>query len=135
MAKPAPTTAATTRPKKARRKVNDGIVHIQASFNNTIITVTDRQGNVLDASSAGANGFKGSRKCTPFAAQQAAEVVINRVKEACGFINAEVRVKGPGAGRESAIRAIAAAGVKVFNIIDVTPLAHNGCRPRKERRI
>ncbi|NMQ19882.1 30S ribosomal protein S11 [Candidatus Competibacter phosphatis] len=112
----------------------DGIAHIHASFNNTIITITDRQGNALAWATSGGSGFRGSRKSTPFAAQVAAERVGNMVKE-FGLKNLEVNVKGPGPGRESAVRALNAAGFKVMSIMDVTPIPHNGCRPPKRRRV
>lgn len=123
------------RPKKKskQRNVIDAIAHISASFNNTIITITDTHGNVLAWSSAGTSGFKGSRKSTPFAAQVATERVGNAVKE-FGVKNLEIWVKGPGPGRDSASRALHALGFVVTNISDVTPLPHNGCRPRKRPR-
>ena len=127
------TTAARTR-KKVRKVVNDGIVHIHASFNNTIITITDRQGNVLSWATSGGAGFKGSRKSTPFAAQVAAEDAAKVAFDA-GLKKVKVYVKGPGNGRESAIRTIHNAGIEVTEIIDVTPLPHNGCRPPKKRRV
>ena len=120
--------------KRVKRNVADGVAHVHASFNNTIITVTDRQGNALAWATAGGSGFRGSRKSTPFAAQVAAEKVGTIVKE-FGMKNVEVRVKGPGPGRESAVRALNAAGFKVTNISDVTPIPHNGCRPPKKRRV
>ena len=126
------TTAARTR-KKVRKVVNDGIVHIHASFNNTIITITDRQGNVLSWATSG-GGFKGSRKSTPFAAQVAAEAAGKAAQE-YGVKNLEVRIKGPGPGRESSVRSLNAIGFKIVSITDVTPLPHNGCRPPKKRRI
>ncbi len=120
--------------KKVKKSVVDGIAHVHASFNNTIITITDRQGNALAWATAGASGFRGSRKSTPFAAQVAAEKAGAVVRE-FGMKNLEVLVKGPGPGRESAVRALNAAGFKVTNITDVTPIPHNGCRPPKKRRV
>ncbi|MGH8507895.1 MAG: 30S ribosomal protein S11 [Gammaproteobacteria bacterium] len=120
--------------KRAKKFVVDGVVHIHASFNNTIITITDKQGNTLGWSTSGASGFRGSRKSTPFAAQVAAEKVGTAVKE-FGVETLEVYVKGPGPGRESAVRALNAAGFKITNITDVTPIPHNGCRPPKRRRV
>jgi small subunit ribosomal protein S11 len=121
---------------KKREKLNipAGIAHILSSFNNTIISITDLEGNLLGASSAGAVGFKGSRKGTPFAAQQAATVAANAAKE-YGLRSLQVFLKGPGAGRESAIRALQAAGIEVKIIRDITPIPHNGCRPPKRRRV
>lgn len=121
--------------KKARRTVSDGIVHINASFNNTLITVTDRQGNTLAWSTAGNAGFKGSRKSTPFAAQVAAEKVGATARDEYGLKSIIVFIKGPGPGRESALRAFVALGYKISEITDVTGLPHNGCRPRKKRRV
>jgi small subunit ribosomal protein S11 len=126
-------TASRTR-KKVKKNVTDGIAHVHASFNNTIITITDRQGNVLAWATAGGSGFRGSRKSTPFAAQIAAEKVGNLVKE-FGVKNLDVRVKGPGPGRESAVRSLNARGFKITSITDVTPIPHNGCRPPKRRRV
>ena len=120
--------------KKVKKNISDGIAHVHASFNNTIITITDRQGNALAWSTSGAQGFKGSRKSTPFAAQGAAERAGEAAKE-YGLKNLEVFVKGPGPGRESAIRALNATGYKITNITDVTPIPHNGCRPPKKRRV
>ncbi|MGX5175035.1 30S ribosomal protein S11 [Aliikangiella sp. IMCC44653] len=120
--------------KKVKKHVVDGMAHIHASFNNTIVTVTDRQGNALAWATAGGSGFRGSRKSTPFAAQVAADRVAEMVKE-MGMKNMEVFVKGPGPGRESAVRALNAAGFKITNITDVTPIPHNGCRPPKKRRV
>lgn len=120
--------------KKVRKNISDGIAHVHASFNNTIITITDRQGNALSWATSGGQGFKGSRKSTPFAAQVAAEVA-GRVAQEQGIKNLEVRIKGPGPGRESAVRALNALGIKVTQIADVTPVPHNGCRPPKRRRI
>jgi small subunit ribosomal protein S11 len=120
--------------KKAKKNVAEGIVHIHASFNNTIVTITDRQGNTLAWATSGASGFKGSRKSTPFAAQVAAESAGKAAQE-CGVKNLEVRIKGPGPGRESAVRALNALGMKITLISDVTPIPHNGCRPPKRRRV
>jgi small subunit ribosomal protein S11 len=126
---------ATTRAKKKIKKnVSEGIAHIHASFNNTIVTITDRQGNALSWATSGGAGFKGSRKSTPFAAQVAAEIA-SKVAIECGVKNLEVRIKGPGPGRDSAVRALNAAGFKISSISDVTPVPHNGCRPPKKRRI
>ena len=121
--------------KKAKKIVTDGVAPIQASFNNTIITITDKQGNAVCWGTSGGSGFKGSRKSTPFAAQVAAEKVGNTAKEEFGMINLDVKVKGPGGGRESAIRSLNACGLKIKSITDVTPLPHNGCRPSKKRRV
>ena len=123
----------TTTKKKIKRNIIDAIAHISASFNNTIITIADKSGNVLAWASAGASGFKGSRKSTPFAAQMAAEKVGNVAKE-YGIKNIELYVKGPGPGRDAAGRSLNAMGFKITNITDKTPLPHNGCRPRKRRR-
>jgi len=131
---PAKTTKKKTFKKKEKRVIPSGIVHVQASFNNTIITFTDLSGNVLAWSSSGSLGFRGSRKGTPFAAQQASLTAANKVKE-YGLRSAEVRVSGPGAGRESAVRALATAGIEVRHIKDRTPIPHNGCRPPKKRRV
>ncbi len=120
--------------KKVKKNVTDGIAHVHASFNNTIITISDRQGNALGWATAGGSGFRGSRKSTPFAAQVAAEKVGNAVKE-FGVKNLEVRIKGPGPGRESAVRLLNANGFKITSITDVTPIPHNGCRPPKRRRV
>ena len=128
MAKP------TRTKKKVKKQVADGVVHIHASFNNTIITITDRQGNALGWATAGGSGFRGSRKSTPFAAQVAADRVGQAVKE-FGLKNLDVNVKGPGPGRESAVRALNNAGFKITSITDVTPIPHNGCRPPKKRRV
>jgi small subunit ribosomal protein S11 len=120
--------------KKVKRSVVDGVAHVYASFNNTIITISDRAGNTLAWATAGGSGFRGSRKSTPFAAQVAAE----RAGEAAkvyGLKNLDVNVKGPGPGRESAVRALNAIGYKITNISDVTPIPHNGCRPPKKRRV
>jgi len=131
---PAKTTKKKTFKKKEKKIVPAGIVHVQASFNNTIVTFTDLVGNVLAWSSSGSLGFRGSRKGTPFAAQQASLTAANKVKE-YGLRSAEVRVSGPGAGRESAVRALATAGIEVRHIKDRTPIPHNGCRPPKKRRV
>ena len=128
MAKPTKTK------KKIKKTVVDGIAHIHASFNNTIITITDRQGNALSWATAGGCGFRGSRKSTPFAAQVAAERA-GKAAQDYGLKNLEVRVKGPGPGRESAVRSLNAVGYKITNIEDVTPIPHNGCRPPKRRRV
>ncbi|NGX16174.1 30S ribosomal protein S11 [Wenzhouxiangella sp. XN24] len=120
--------------KKIKKQVVDAIAHIHASFNNTIITITDRQGNALSWATSGGCGFRGSRKSTPFAAQVAAEKAGNAAAE-YGVKNVEVRVKGPGPGRESAVRSLNAVGFRVTNIEDVTPIPHNGCRPPKKRRV
>ena len=126
--------AAAKRPKKARRQVTDAVAHVHASFNNTIVTITDRQGNVLSWATSGGCGFRGSRKSTPFAAQVAAEKAGVAAQE-YGVKSVEVRVMGPGPGRESAVRALNACGLKITNIADVTPIPHNGCRPPKKRRV
>ena len=130
MAKPAPQVR-----KKARTSVAEGVAHIHASFNNTIITITDRQGNTLSWATSGGSGFRGSRKSTPFAAQTAAEKAGKTAVELYSLKNVDVRVNGPGPGRESAVRALNACGLKVSNITDVTPIPHNGCRPPKRRRV
>ncbi|MDI1243273.1 MAG: 30S ribosomal protein S11 [bacterium] len=132
MAKAAPKKK--TFKKKERKNIPYGIVHISASFNNTLISITDTQGNLIAQSSSGARGFRGSRKGTPFAAQQAAGEAARKAGEA-GMREVDVRVKGPGGGRESAIRAIAQAGIRVNSILDTTPIPHNGCRPPKRRRV
>ena len=129
-----PAAASTRVRKKVKKNVAEGIAHIHASFNNTIITITDRQGNALSWATSGGQGFKGSRKSTPFAAQVAAEVA-GKVAVECGVKNLEVRIKGPGPGRESSVRALNALGMKITSITDVTPVPHNGCRPPKRRRI
>ena len=120
--------------RKEKKNVPNGVVHIQSTFNNTIVTITDPAGNVVSWSSAGVQGFKGSRKSTPFAAQLAAEDAVKKAMEH-GMRNVEVYVKGPGAGRESALRSLQAAGLNVLVIKDVTPIPHNGCRPPKRRRV
>jgi small subunit ribosomal protein S11 len=124
----------TTKKRRELKKVDKGQVHIQSSFNNTIVTVTDMAGNAITQASAGALGYRGSRKSTPFAAQQAAEVAVKAAMEH-GLRSAEVYVKGPGQGRESAIRALGVCGVDVTLIKDVSPIPHNGCRPPKRRRV
>ena len=146
MAKPAAASGATATPdkkgkrggkqfkKKERKNVPFGIVHIQATFNNTIVTIADTQGNTISWKSSGSLGFRGSRKGTPFAAQQAAQNAASMARDH-GMRAVEVRVSGPGSGRESAIRALAAAGLDVKSIRDVTPMPHNGCRPPKRRRV
>ena len=120
--------------KKIKKTVSDGVAHIQASFNNTIITITDRQGNALCWATSGGSGFRGSRKSTPFAAQVAADRAGQVAKE-YGVKNLDVNVKGPGPGRDSAVRALNNAGFKITSITDVTPIPHNGCRPPKKRRV
>ena len=120
--------------KRVKKQVSDGIAHVHASFNNTIVTITDRQGNALSWATSGGSGFRGSRKSTPFAAQVAAERAGEIAKE-YGVKNLEVMVKGPGPGRESSIRALNAAGFRITNITDVTPIPHNGCRPPTKRRV
>jgi small subunit ribosomal protein S11 len=120
--------------KKVKKNVAEGIAHIHASFNNTIITITDRQGNALSWASSGGQGFKGSRKSTPFAAQVAAENA-GRAAQECGVKNLEVRISGPGPGRESSVRALNACGFRISSIQDITPVPHNGCRPPKRRRV
>jgi len=120
--------------KKEKRTVHTGVVHVQATFNNTIVTISDQEGNTIAWSSAGSLGFRGSRKGTPFAAQQAASAAATAAKES-GLRSLDIRVKGPGSGRESAIRALQAAGVEIKSIKDVTPIPHNGCRPPKRRRV
>ena len=125
---------AKVKKKKVRRNVNKGVVYIKATFNNTIVTMTDAAGDVLCWATAGTVGFKGSRKSTPFAAQRAAEIVAEKASKV-GVREVEVRVKGPGAGRESAITGLQASGMAIRSIEDITPLPHNGCRPRKKRRV
>jgi small subunit ribosomal protein S11 len=136
MAKAQTKTAGKKKTFKKKEKKNEpvGVVHIQASFNNTIITFTDQVGNVVAWSSSGSLGFRGSRKGTPFAAQQASLTAANKAKEV-GMRTVEVRVAGPGAGRESAVRALSTVGIEVRGIKDVTPIPHNGCRPPKRRRV
>ena len=130
----ASTSGASRVRKKVKKNVSDGIAHVHASFNNTIITITDRQGNALSWATSGGAGFKGSRKSTPFAAQVAAETA-GRVALEYGIKTLEVRIKGPGPGRESSVRALNALGIKISTIADITPVPHNGCRPPKRRRI
>ena len=130
MAKPA--TRSTK--KKVKKTVVDGVAHVHASFNNTIVTITDRQGNALSWATAGGSGFRGSRKSTPFAAQVAAERA-GTVAQEFGLKNVDVMIKGPGPGRESAVRALNSLGLRINNITDVTPIPHNGCRPPKKRRV
>jgi small subunit ribosomal protein S11 len=120
--------------KKVKKNVAEGIAHVHASFNNTIITITDRQGNALSWASSGGAGFKGSRKSTPFAAQVAAEAAGKAAQE-CGVKNLEVLIKGPGPGRESSVRALNAVGFRITSITDITPVPHNGCRAPKRRRV
>ena len=126
--------AGTRTKKKVKKSVSDGVAHIHASFNNTIITITDRQGNALAWATSGGAGFRGSRKSTPFAAQVAADRAGEKAKES-GLKNLDVNVKGAGPGRESAVRALNNAGFKITSISDVTPIPHNGCRPPKKRRV
>lgn len=133
MAKAAATKKKTFK-KREKKNIPVGIVHISASFNNTLISITDAEGNLLAQSSSGARGFRGSRKGTPFAAQQAATEVARKALDA-GMREVEVRVKGPGGGRESAIRAVSQVGIRVTSIRDTTPIPHNGCRPPKRRRV
>jgi small subunit ribosomal protein S11 len=127
-------TASARARKKVKKNVAEAIAHVHASFNNTIVTITDRQGNTLAWASSGNAGFKGSRKSTPFAAQVAAERA-GRAAQEYGVKNVEVRIKGPGPGRESAVRALNATGLKITSIADVTPIPHNGCRAPKRRRV
>ena len=135
MAEAAPAKKATPKKsKKEKRHVVHGVAHVQATFNNTLITITDLEGNVVSWASAGTLGFKGSRKGTPFAAQQAASTAASAAKEH-GLRSIDIRVKGPGSGREAAIRALQAAGLNVMSIRDVTPIPHNGCRAPKRRRV
>ena len=120
--------------KTTKKRVSEGIAHIHASFNNTLISITDKQGNAIAQSSSGAQGFRGSRKSTPFAAQRAAEAVGDKVKMV-GIESLEIQVRGPGSGRESAIRGLNSKGFNITKITDVTPIPHNGCRPPKRRRV
>ena len=123
-----------TKKKKVKKNIPVGVAHVQATFNNTIVTITDPTGNVVAWSSSGCHGFKGSRKSTPFAAQVAGERAAQKAQEA-GMRTVSVKVKGPGSGRESALRALHTAGLNITNIKDITPVPHNGCRPRKSRRV
>jgi len=120
--------------KRIKKEVADGIAHVHASFNNTIVTITDRKGNALSWATSGGSGFRGSRKSTPFAAQVAAERA-GSVAQEYGMKNLDVMIKGPGPGRESAVRSLNNLGFKITNIVDVTPIPHNGCRPPKKRRV
>ncbi len=129
-----PTNPAAKAKKRVKKSVAEGIAHIHASFNNTIITITDRQGNVLTWATSGGAGFKGSRKSTPFAAQVASDKA-GRAAQEYGLKSLEIKVNGPGPGRDSAVRALHAIGYEISNIIDVTPIPHNGCRPAKRRRV
>lgn len=133
MAKASNSAAARVR-KKIKRNIAEGVAHVHASFNNTIITITDRQGNALTWATSGGAGFKGSRKSTPFAAQVAAEAC-GKVAQEYGIKTLEVKIKGPGPGRESAVRALNNLGIRITQIQDITPIPHNGCRPPKRRRI
>ncbi|MCL4136037.1 UNVERIFIED_CONTAM: hypothetical protein GTU68_059284 [Idotea baltica] len=126
--------AKTSKKKKIKKNVPTGIAHVHSTFNNTIVTITDPKGNVVSWSSAGSHGFKGSRKATPFAAQVTGEAAARKAKD-CGMRNISILVKGPGAGRESALRAIGSVGINVSMIKDITPLPHNGCKARKDRRV
>ena len=131
----AKSTVATTRTRRREKKnISSGVAHVNATFNNTLITITDAQGNAISWSSAGSQGFRGSRKSTPYAAQVAAEDAGRKAQEH-GMTNLEIEVKGPGSGRESALRALQAVGFIITSIRDVTPIPHNGCRPRKRRRV
>jgi small subunit ribosomal protein S11 len=129
-----PGEKAAVRKKRGRKNIAEGVVHIHSTFNNTIVTITDYQGNVISWSSAGAMGFKGSRKGTPFAAQQAADSAAKKAMDH-GLRSVQIFVRGPGAGRESALRALQSAGINISLIKDVTPIPHNGCRPPKRRRV
>ncbi len=134
MAEARGSSAGAAKKKKVKRNVPVGVAHVHATFNNTIVTITDPAGNVIASSSSGANGFKGSRKSTPFAAQVAGDTAARKAKEA-GVRTVSVRIKGPGSGRESALRALHLAGLQVTLIKDITPVPHNGCRARKSRRV
>ena len=134
MATKATAKGAASRKRRERKNIDKGAAHIQSTFNNTIVTITDRQGNALAWATSGGSGFRGSRKSTPFAAQVAAERAGNAAKD-YGLKNLDVEVKGPGPGRESAIRAVQSTGLKVHSIADITPVPHNGCRPPKKRRV
>ena len=127
--------SASRKVRKTKKNIPAGVAHIQATFNNTIVTITDRQGNALSWATSGGSGFRGSRKSTPFAAQVAAERAGKAAIELYGLKNIDVKVNGPGPGRESAVRALNGCGLKVSNITDVTPMPHNGCRPPKKRRV
>ena len=131
---PQPKRASGRSKRRVRKNVPIGQAHIKTSFNNTIVTLTDLEGNVIAWESAGSAGFKGSRKSTPFAAQVAAEMA-GRAAQECGIKNLDVHIKGPGPGRESSVRALNALGIKILSIADVTPMPHNGCRPPKKRRV
>ncbi|MFH1966153.1 MAG: 30S ribosomal protein S11 [Acidobacteriota bacterium] len=135
MARGAKTSKKKSVKKKDRRLVANGIAHVQATFNNTLITISDLDGNVLAQASAGGQGFRGSRKSTPFAASQAAHTAAAFVRDQYGMKSCEVRVNGPGSGREAAVRSLQAGGIDVRKIRDVTPIPHNGCRPPKRRRV
>ena len=124
-----------TKVKKTKRNITDAVAHVYATFNNTIITITDRLGNVISWATSGGSGFRGSRKGTPFAAQIAADKAGKAAQESCGVKNLEICVCGPGPGRDSACRALNALGFVITSLIDVTPIPHNGCRPRKKRRV
>ena len=124
-----------TKNKKTKKQILLGVVHIKSTFNNTIVAITDTEGNVLSTSSSGVAGFKGTKKGTPFAAQMAGEICAKKAKESYGMERVNVLVKGPGSGRETAIRALQSAGLEVESIKDITPFPHNGCRPRKKRRV
>jgi len=126
--------AAAPRRRRERKNITSGVAHVNATFNNTVITITDAQGNAIAWSSSGSQGFKGSRKSTPYAAQMAAEDAGKKAMEH-GMKNLEIEVRGPGSGRESALRALQVAGFNIISIRDVTPIPHNGCRPRKRRRV
>lgn len=126
--------AQSRKTKRAKRSVARGVAYIRATFNNTLVTITDTNGDVLVSASAGTIGFKGSRKSTPFAAQRAAQTAAAKARK-MGLVEVEVRVNGPGSGRESAITSLQSAGLKIVSIEDVTPVPHNGCRPRKKRRV
>ena len=128
-------TVAKQQRKKAKRSVVEGVAHIHASFNNTLVTLSDKQGNTLSWATAGGSGFRGSRKSTPFAAQVASERAAQVAVDVYGLKSVDVMVKGPGPGRESAVRALHSVGLKINSILDVTPIPHNGCRPPKKRRV
>ena len=125
---------AQAKAKKIRRNVGRGVVHVKATFNNTLVTITDMNGDTLCSCSSGGVGFKGARKSTPFAAQRAAETAASKARK-MGMIEVEVQVNGPGSGRESAVTALQGAGLKIVSIEDITPIPHNGCRPPKKRRV